>query len=203
MRKIKILNTSFANFGSITNILKLIGHESELIEDLKNINGEKIIVPGVGNFSKIMSVINKKNLKEDLINSIKKKENKFFCICVGMQILFEGSEEGNEEGLKIFNGKLKKFNLRKLRVPHQGWNYLENFNFNENNVNLILRKRFYFSHSFYLEKINLDETEYAQTEYEVKFISMIKSGNILATQFHPEKSHGQGCDLIKYFSDEF
>ena len=62
-----------------------------------------------------------------------------------MQILFEGSEEGNEEGLKIFNGKLKKFNLRKLRVPHQGWNYLENFNFNENNVNLILRKRHFFT----------------------------------------------------------
>jgi glutamine amidotransferase len=204
MKNIKILNTEFANFGSIQNILNQIGYKSELIDNVDNLENEKIIIPGVGNFSKIMEVLKKKNLIENVTKILKTNQNKFFCICVGMQILFEESEEGDEKGLGIFKGKFKKFKLNKLRVPHQGWNYVKKNNFIEKTLADILDKRFYYSHSFYVDDNQLESgIEYNLTNYEIDFISVIKNNNILATQFHPEKSHVQGIQLFKYFCDEF
>lgn len=203
MGNIKILNTEFANFGSIKNLLNQIGYKSELINNVDNLQNEKIIIPGVGNFAKIMSVLKNRKLVDKLSNLLKNNENKFFCICVGMQILFQKSEEGNEKGLGILEGKFKKFNLKQLRVPHQGWNYIKTNNFKEKSLKNILNKRFYFSHSFYIESGAITNFDYNLTNYEVDFVSMIKSKNILATQFHPEKSHSQGIELFKYFCDEF
>tara|TARA_B110001450_G_C17652452_1_gene493869 strand:- start:100 stop:711 length:612 start_codon:yes stop_codon:yes gene_type:complete len=203
MKNIKILNTEFANFGSIQNILNQIGYQSELVDSLDNLKNEKIIIPGVGNFTKIMSVLKDKNLIKNITKLLKDNENKFFCICVGMQILFEKSEEGNENGLGIFKGTFKKFNLKKLRVPHQGWNFINNHNFKEKTLINILSKRFYYSHSFYIENNQMEGVNYGLTDYEIEFMSIIKNDNILATQFHPEKSHSQGIKLFKYFCDEF
>lgn len=204
MKNIKILNTEFANFGSIQNILNQIGYESELIDNIDSLENEKIIIPGVGNFSKIMKVLKKKNLVESVKKSLENNKNKFFCICVGMQILFEESEEGDEKGLSIFKGKFKKFKLNNLRVPHQGWNYIKNNNFNEKTLIDILKKRFYYSHSFYIDINQIQNNiDYNLTNYEIDFISIIKNRNILATQFHPEKSHSQGIQLFKFFCDEF
>jgi len=79
MKNIKILNTEFANFGSIQNILNQIGYKSELIDNVDNLENEKIIIPGVGNFSKIMEVLKKKNLIENVTKILKTNQNKFFC----------------------------------------------------------------------------------------------------------------------------
>ena len=111
---IKILNTEYANFGSIKNILRKIGKTGILINDFSEVhNDEKIILPGVGNFENIMRVINEKNLVDDIKLKILEKKNKFFCICVGMQILFSGSEESKMPGLSIFPEKLVM-----IKKPH-------------------------------------------------------------------------------------
>ena len=201
-KKIKILNTEFANFGSIKNILKKIGHEGVLIDNFDDVEDyEKIILPGVGNFENIMGILKKKNLIENTKRKILGKKNKFLCICVGMQILFNSSEESKVPGLSIFPDKLVKINNPIVRVPHQGWNFAV---YNKNNTTLknIFEKKFYFSHSFWLQNFN-EEMILTNSSYGDRFVSSIITSNILATQFHPEKSHGQGCDLIKYFSDEF
>ena len=201
--KIKILNTEYANFGSIKNILRKIGKKGILINDFAEVqNDEKIILPGVGNFENIMKVINEKNLVNDITKKILEKKNKFFCICVGMQILFSGSEESKMPGLSIFPEKLVMIKKPNLRVPHQGWNYLKSNITIDQKLKKILSNRFYFSHSFWLKNIK-ENLILTKTNYGDDFISSIITDNIMASQFHPEKSHNQGCQLIKYFCDDF
>ena len=115
-KKIKILNTEFANFGSIKNILKKIGHEGVLIDNFDDVEDyEKIILPGVGNFENIMGILKKKNLIENTKRKILGKKNKFLCICVGMQILFNSME--SKVPLSIFPDKLVKINNPIVRGP--------------------------------------------------------------------------------------
>lgn len=200
---IKILNTEYANFGSIKNILRKIGKKGILINDFSEIkDNDKIILPGVGNFENIMNILNEKDLVEQLKDRILKKKNKFFCICVGMQILFSGSEESKTSGLSIFPEKLTMIKKTNLRVPHQGWNYLKTKSNLDEKLKKILSHRFYFSHSFWVKNIN-KELILTETNYGDNFISSILSENIIASQFHPEKSHDQGCQLIRYFCDDF
>jgi glutamine amidotransferase len=119
-------------------------------------------------------------------------------ICLGMQLMMEHSEEGNVDGLSWFQGKVVKFkvsNEYEFKVPHMGWNTL---NFVSNNQGLDNVKEYYFVHSFHVE--GLDEKDVvATTTYDYEFVSSIGRENIIGYQFHPEKSHSAGLELVSNF----
>ncbi|MFN7312671.1 MAG: imidazole glycerol phosphate synthase subunit HisH [Bacteroidota bacterium] len=198
---ITIIDYGMGNLGSIQNIIKKIGHQSQISSDLDTIaKANRIILPGVGNFDSAMN--NLKNL--NLIEVLKAKANggtPLLGICLGMQLLANSSEEGVEEGLGLIPGRVKKFNLQSpYKIPHMGWN---NVNYTKN---CILYKdfdryeetRFYFVHSYYFECTNPDNIA-GTTLYSEPFTSSIYSNTIFGAQFHPEKSHKYGMLLLKNF----
>lgn len=198
---IAIIDYGFGNLRSISKALNLLSidnkitHSSKVIEDC-----DSIIFPGVGSFGDCI-----RNLEErKIFQSIKKSINSgkpFLGICLGLQVLFEGSEESpGSIGLSFFQGSIDKieFESRNLKVPHMGWNQVEYkedallFNGIPNN------SWFYFVHS-YKSKINNQYTD-SFSNYGDDFSSSISFENIFATQFHPEKSSTLGLKVLENFS---
>ncbi|CAK0783137.1 Imidazole glycerol phosphate synthase hisHF, chloroplastic [Coccomyxa viridis] len=161
---------------------------------------EKLIFPGVGAFEQAMGVLRSKEYTEPLKEFIQAGKP-FLGICLGMQLLFEGSEEnGGVEGLGLIPGKVTKFDtFLGLPVPHIGWNNLDQ----RRKSPLLSRvgdRRVYFVHSYRATPSpENDDWVLATTEYGSSFISAVQRGNINATQFHPEKSGGAGLDIIESF----
>ncbi len=197
---ITIIDYGMGNLGSIKNILKKIGYPSIITSDKKEISSaEKIILPGVGSFDKAMI-----NLAElDLISAIKQKASEgipFLGICLGMQLLSDGSEEGTLPGLGLIPGLVKKFTAPSLKVPHMGWNvvtyktgcplYAGFDQFEET--------RFYFVHSYYYEVSDPNNSS-AVALYGKNFCCSVQKENVQGVQFHPEKSHKYGMSLLKNF----
>jgi glutamine amidotransferase len=161
---------------------------------------DKIVLPGVGAFDNGMQ-----HLKEyDLIDVLNKKalveKVPFLGICLGMQLMTRGSEEGKEKGLAWFEAETKKFELPKgYKVPHMGWNYVKA---KKNIKSFLIRDikyRFYFVHSYYVQ-CDKDEDVLFETEYGNKFHSAIQKDNIIGMQFHPEKSLNFGMDILQQFA---
>ena len=195
--KILIINTGIGNINSIKNILNRIGYVSKISDLDENFeNYDCLIIPGVGNFDRAMKELKKyKNFK-----FLKNKEfinNKLVIgICLGMQLLFEKSEEGIESGLCLIDGNVKKFNQTNVKVPHMGWNNVYGDNFYTD----LNKEKFYFAHSYY---VDCDEKYvHAYCDYEIKFPAIVKSNNIYGIQFHPEKSNVNGIKLIKKILSE-
>jgi len=190
------------NIGSIINMLKKIGYEAKISNNIDEINNaDKLILPGVGSFDNGM-----KNLKEfDLIDILNKKvlEDKtpIIGICLGMQLITNRSEEGNLPGLGWIDAETVKFKFgeenEKLKIPHMGWNTVIPQN-NSNLFNGLEEPRFYFVHSYHVVcKNNVDII--GKTNYGHNFNSVINKDNIYGAQFHPEKSHKYGMLLLKNF----
>tara|TARA_Y100000590_G_C15648530_1_gene987866 strand:- start:428 stop:1084 length:657 start_codon:yes stop_codon:yes gene_type:complete len=206
-KMIGIIDTESQNIGSIENCLKFLKIKFDIINHPKSIkNYHKIILPGVGSFDAVTNSLKQKNFfKYDLKNIFSKKQ--ILAICVGLQVLFTKSDEGKNKGINFFNGKINS--LKKMKclepVPHVGYNSIK---LSKKNVQLskILEKDFYFTHSYALEKKIFDNSfrgNYGTTRYgKVEFISLIEYQNILATQFHPEKSGEAGLNLLKYFYEK-
>lgn len=200
---IAIIDYGVGNLRSVEKAMHYIGAEAKITSDKDEIlSADAVILPGVGAFAEAMD-----RLKETGLDNVIKKvisDNKpFFGICLGMQLLFDSSEEGGEmvEGLKIFKGKIKRLPQKPgLKVPHMGWNKIEFNNklkiFNEIKDNAY----FYFVHSYYLDS-KQREIVIGQTEYGIKFDVAIQSGNVFATQFHPEKSGNWGIKMLENFVD--
>lgn len=198
---IVIVDFGLGNVHSIKNMFKRINERKVSISsDLETIkNASKIILPGVGAFDNGM-----KNLQEyRLINILNKmaldEKVPVLGICLGMQLMTQGSEEGNLPGLGWFDAKAVKFNLAPdLKVPHMGWNYI---NQNDEN-NLFLKKdkkyRFYFVHSYHV-KCNNENDILFTTHYGDEFHSAIQKDNLIGVQFHPEKSLHFGMDIFESF----
>jgi len=196
--KIQIIDLKINNIFSLYNSLKKIGYKNiEIINTKKNINGNLLFLPGVGSFYKASRLLKKNNFNEQIKNFTKNKNNKLFGICLGMQLLFEESNEfGKSKGLGLIRGKVKKFSST-LRVPHIGWapaiknkKNIKSFNFNN-------KGDYYFVHSYYCEPVD-KKIIYTHTKYfKKKFCSSIKNENILGTQFHPEKSGLNGLKILE------
>lgn len=198
---IVIVDFGLGNVRSIKNMFKRVNERKVSISsELETIqNASKIILPGVGAFDNGM-----KNLQEyGLINILNKKaldeKVPVLGICLGMQLMTQGSEEGNLPGLGWFDAKAVKFNLAPdLKVPHMGWNYI---NQNDKN-NLFLKKdkkyRFYFVHSYHV-KCNNENDVLFTTHYGDEFNSAIQKDNLIGMQFHPEKSSHFGMDIFESF----
>ena len=198
--EVTIIDYGMGNIGSICNIIKKAGGSYVVTNDPSMIEkSKKLILPGVGAFDNGM-----KNLEElNLIKSIKKavllNKSHLLGICLGMQLLLDSSEEGSLMGLGLIEGEVLKFNTPKndFKVPHMGWNTVniqkENYFIKKGELN-----RYYFVHSYYV-KCKHEQNVIAKSSYILNFDSVISSNNIIGLQFHPEKSHKYGLEIIKNF----
>lgn len=203
---IAVIDYGIGNLGSVANLLTKLGKDYQISSDADVVRkADVLILPGVGAAGKGMKGLKNRNLDTLLIEEIMRGKS-FLGICLGMQLLFERSEEGNVSCLGLLKGQVKKFN-RERKVPQIGWNevIIKNAEFRVKNklFNKISDKSyFYFVNSFYCipEDKSLIKGE---TEYGEKFASMIVKNNLVATQFHPEKSGRLGFQLIQNIINYF
>jgi len=190
---IAIIKYNAGNVQSVRNALNRLGIKNIITDNVNEIkNADKVILPGVGEASSAMAYLKSKGL--DVV--IKNLTQPFLGICLGMQLLCESTEEGNTTCLGIFNTRVKKF-PPKDKVPHMGWNSL-------NNQSSLLLKGIeddsdvYYVHGFYAE---LCENTSAKTDYISPFSAILEKDNFFAVQFHPEKSAKIGEQILKNFID--
>ncbi len=200
--KITIINYGMGNIGSIKNMINYLGHEATISNKKQDINdSDFLILPGVGKFDHAMKNIFELNLIDVVRENALERKIPILGICLGMQLMCLESEEGKKEGLSLIDYKVKKFNFSDqtdLKIPHMGWNFL-----NENPNNLLFKNisgklRFYFVHSYYVEDIGLSYKS-STTSYGLDFVSSFEKNNLFGVQFHPEKSHRFGKELFKNF----
>tara|TARA_B100001059_G_C17638954_1_gene478332 strand:+ start:60 stop:668 length:609 start_codon:yes stop_codon:yes gene_type:complete len=198
---ITIVDYGMGNVGSIKNMLKYIGKESNITSDPDKIyKSSKLILPGVGSFDIAMRNIEKHNLLEVLNLKALKDKIPILGICLGMQILTNDSEEGTLKGLGWINASTIKFKLdeTKFKIPHMGWNTVKLANENSLSNKFSSDTRFYFVHSYFV-KVNDEKNSILKTQYHINFDSAINNDNIYGVQFHPEKSHKNGMQLFNNF----
>ena len=195
---IVIIDYGLGNLGSVKNALNKLGVDSIISNLIKVITaGSGLILPGVGSATEGMKNLRKSGLNKVILKQIKLKKP-ILGICLGMQLLFFLSEEGNTECLNVIEGKVKRFN-NKLKVPQIGWNQVK-----QKPSKLFLgikdKSYFYFVHSYYCQASE-EKIIIGSTEYGINFTSAIEDKNIFGVQFHPEKSGENGLKLLKNFAD--
>ena len=200
---IVIVDYGMGNLGSIVNMLKKVGAEATITSDKSVIErARKLILPGVGAFDNGMKNLNRLDLLTLLNRKALEERIPVLGVCLGMQLLTKGSEEGDLPGLGWIDAETVKFRFdtanSSLKIPHMGWNSIKVKNhralFEEMNDEL----RFYFVHSYYV-RCNEESDILATTHYGHEFTSSVMRDNIMGTQFHPEKSHKFGMKVFKNF----
>lgn len=194
---IVIVDYGMGNLPNVKRALNLYSEDVVISSDIEIIKkADKILLPGVGAFGDAMRNIDKLGMREVLVEASKIKP--FLGICLGMHLLFEGSEEdSSEKGLGIIKGSVKKFKDIELKVPEIGWNSVKKPKESKILKGLADGSYFYFVHSYHV--VPEEEVAAGVTEYGYEFVSVIEKGNIMATQFHPEKSHDEGLKILKNF----
>ena len=198
---ITIIDYGLGNIRSFVNLYERLNIKTKVANSTDDIiSATKIILPGVGAFDYAMSKLNKSGMREELEKRVLIDKVPVLGICVGMQILGDSSEEGTMKGLGWIKGANKKFKIsEKSILPHMGWNNMYNLKKNKIFENINESSRFYFLHSYYFECEN-QENELARTFFEINYTSAINEDNIYGIQFHPEKSHSSGIQLLHNFS---
>lgn len=188
---ITIIDYDAGNLKSICNMLDFLQKEYKISSDPKEIeSAENIIFPGQGHFEQAMKNLERKNLILPIKNAIN-NGSKFLGICLGLQVLFEESEEApNIDGLGIIKGKVKKFQSGK--IPQIGWNKIKT---TENN-SYLKDDYFYFVNSYYVEPKDKSVVS-SYCDYEIEFAASIEYKNLTAVQFHPEKSSDAGIEFFR------
>ena len=199
--KVGIVNLNINNIFSIYQAFKEIGCNTKIINfNEKNYNYDILVLPGDGSFSNAMNIIKKNFIDVKIYDFLSKKSKILFGVCLGMQLLFDNSYEfGNTKGLGIIRGSVKKIKKTKnIKVPHIGWNKLHLTNNKKNFIKKINNnKSFYFVHSYYCEP-KIKENISALTKIgKNKFCSAVQKNNVIATQFHPEKSGVIGLEFLR------
>ena len=194
---IAIIDYGVGNLFSVEKAFTAIGEEVKVTgeaEDLKA--ADKLVLPGVGAFGDCMKNLESTGLIPVILEQINNNKP-LLGICVGLQILFEGSEESpNAKGLGIFKGMVKRINAPHLKIPHMGWNAVST----QNNLFKGLKDNsyFYFVHSYHAVPEDHSLIT-ATTEYSETLTAAVAKDNIYATQFHPEKSGDVGLQILKNF----
>lgn len=202
---IAIVDYGVGNLGSISNMLKKLSAGEVTMattsEDIKR--ADKYILPGVGAFDTGMKLLNASGLRNELDVQVLSNKKPILGICLGMQMLGDVSDEGEEQGLGYieFSSHKFTFNDRKLRIPHMGWDYVNVKRDNLLTVNKKDNLRFYFVHSYYAVCKN-EENIMFTCDYGVEFVAGVYKENVYGVQFHPEKSHSYGLWLMKNFVEE-
>lgn len=189
-----IINSSCANLASVKYALERIGEKVLISDNASDISSaDRVILPGVGTIDFAMAELIDKNL----IEPIKALTCPVLGICLGMQLLFEGSNEGHLSSLGIINGKAEKFNLTSdFSVPHMGWNSLNIEKDDPLLMGINDGDYVYFVHSYFIAAHN---NTIASTTYGNKFSAVVRKNNVWGCQFHPERSSSVGAKILKNF----
>ncbi len=199
---IAIVDYDAGNLKSVEKAFHYLGQETIVTRDASVIlSADKVVLPGVGAFGDAMEKLN----NYDLVHTLKKvSENgtPFLGICLGLQLLFESSEESEGvEGLSILKGKIVKIPAKKgLKIPHMGWNSLKVKENAKLFQGIVQNPYVYFVHSYYLEAENKEDVA-ATTEYGTIIHASVEKDNIFACQFHPEKSGEVGLKILENFAN--
>lgn len=202
---VSIIDYGVGNVASVINMIKYLGGNAQVISNPKNLDlTTKLIFPGVGAFDHAIESL-QKNCWFDALNlAVLEKNVPILGICLGMQLMCKSSEEGRLPGLGWIDAQVKRFDLvgsqPQLKVPHMGWNYVEVINPNPLILDETNNHRFYFVHSYYVDCAQ-EQDIILKANYGIDFVAGFASKNIYGVQFHPEKSHRFGKDLIKHFLD--
>jgi glutamine amidotransferase/cyclase len=195
---ITLLDYGAGNVRSVINALERLGETVELVETGADIEkAQRLVFPGVGNFGAMMQILRDKQMIEPLLNYLQ-GDRPFFGICVALQALFETSEEAPDiPGLGFLPGRVQRFQTS-LSVPHIGWNGYKARQPSRLFNGLSGEEKLYFVHSYYVTCDDADAI-LTTTDYDCEFVSSIQKGNIIATQFHPEKSGQIGLKILDNF----
>ncbi len=202
---ITIIDYGLGNIKAFANVYKRLNTPFAIATKAGDLKlATKIILPGVGSFDHAMARLQKSGMRESLDELVLQRKLQILGICVGMQILSFSSEEGNSPGLGWFDGVVKKLDIssfiHRTCLPHMGWNIVSPLRNNKLFQDIEKDPRFYFLHSYYFQCNNNDDV-LAVTDYGIQFSCAINSGNIYGVQFHPEKSHQNGIQVLKNFGN--
>ena len=194
---ITIIDYGMGNLQSLINAFQFLGERVKAVGDPTEIGkAKKIVFPGVGNFKEAVKNLKKKKI-ESVLKNVIHRGTPFLGICLGLQLLFEESEEAPKiKGLGVFNGKIVKF--KKMKIPQIGWNQIKIQEKSKLLSGIKNRSFVYFMHSFCAEPLD-KKIIAAKTDYGRDFCSAVESKNIFAVQFHPEKSGKIGLKILKNF----
>jgi len=190
---------AFANIYKRSNIDAILASTADELE-----RADRIILPGVGSFDWAMQCLERSGLRQSLDELVMVEKRPVLGVCVGMHMMAGSSEEGDEPGLGWIDAEVKRFAFEagneRLMLPHMGWNDVEPHQESPLLRGLDAESRFYFLHSYYFAS-NKEADVIATADYGGSFACGVQSGNCYGVQFHPEKSHGWGIQLLKNFAE--
>jgi glutamine amidotransferase len=207
MNKIVVVDYGMGNLRSVAQALRQVAPEADVrisgeLQDIRT--ADRLVFPGQGAIPDCMRCLRESGLQEALLEAARSKP--MFGVCVGEQLLFDWSEEGNVDGLGLFPGKVVRFRLddklqadgSRFKVPQMGWNRVSQTRTHALWKDIADNSYFYFVHSYYAQPAERAHVA-GETDYGMPFASVVARDNIFATQFHPEKSAGAGLQLYKNF----
>lgn len=202
---ITIFDYGVGNIQALANIYKRLNIAVRIARTVEELAGaERLILPGVGAFDWAMARLEKSGMRGVLDDLVLSKGRPVLGICVGMQMMAKRSEEGSREGLGWIDAEVRKFERavpsQRAYLPHMGWNDVEPRSQEGLFRDIGATGRFYFLHSYYVAPKD-QSMIHAVTDYGRAFASSVRSGNIYGVQFHPEKSHQWGIQMLKNFAE--
>ena len=200
-RPLEILDYGCGNVGSLVNIFRHIGKTPKLVCEPENVSpGAAIVLPGVGNFAHCMGALKSTGFDKVVLASVERGDP-LLGICVGMQMLFDKGEEGDVDGLGFIPGAVKMFDKKlfksRLPLPNVGWHYVESANEIGRRLcrNMPARPKFYHVHSYHAHCADEKDVIFC-ANYGYRFTTGVAKGKVTGFQFHPEKSHAYGMNLL-------
>ena len=201
-QEITIIDYGMGNLNSVKRKLGRLGIDALISNHPSDISkADKLILPGVGHFQKAVENLKQLQLWEELNYAVLVKKKPILGICLGMQLMALHSEEGDMGGLGWFDAEVVRFRIKdtlKYKIPHMGWNQVSIQKSCTLFDNVDLNSGFYFVHSYHI-KCNNQSDILNETTYEYPFVSAIQKDNIFGVQYHPEKSHDAGEQLMRNF----
>lgn len=203
MASVSLVNYGLGNIHAFANIYRRLNIDVAIVEDAGGISAaERLVLPGVGAFDWAMARLNASGLRDALDEAVLGRGVPVIGVCVGMQMMANASDEGQLPGLGWIDAHVARFDLAKAQrypLPHMGWNDVQPRS-DACLFRTIEAPRYYFLHSYHVVPAR-DQDVLAVADYGGPFTAAVRKGNIIGTQFHPEKSHQSGIDLLRNFAE--